>query len=197
MGFRYYAVYKPFRMLSRFTEDGKKKPLLGDLGNFGPRVYPVGRLDADSEGLLILTDNKALTDALLKPKNAHRRVYYAQVDRIITPEAAAELERGTEISIKGLKYRTRPAKAALIAPPDLPERYPPVRYRKDIPTSWLKLELIEGKNRQVRRMTAAVGFPTLRLVRYAIEDLTVEGMQPGDVRELSEAEVRDKLHVFV
>lgn len=184
-------------MLSRFTEDGKKKPLLGDLGHFEPDVYPVGRLDADSEGLLVLTNNKALTNALLKPKNAHKRVYYAQVDRIITPEAAAALEKGVDLSIKGVIYHTRPAKAELIAPPILPERHPPVRYRADIPKSWVKLELIEGKNRQVRRMTAAVGFPTLRLVRYAIEDLTIEGMKSGDVVKLSEADICEKLHVVL
>ncbi|MCA1752239.1 MAG: pseudouridine synthase, partial [Flavobacteriales bacterium] len=185
-----------FRMLSRFTKDGKK-PLLGELGHFEPDVYPVGRLDADSEGLLILTNNKALTNALLKPVNAHKRVYYAQVDRIITPEAAKALEKGVDISLKGVIYRTRPAKAELIDPPVLPERHPPVRYRADIPTSWVKLELIEGKNRQVRRMTAAVGFPTLRLVRYAIEDLTIDEMISGDVVELSETEIRKKLHVVL
>lgn len=181
-------------MLSRFTKDGNR-PLLGELGHFDPGVYPVGRLDGDSEGLLILTNNKALTDALLKPVHAHRRVYYAQVDRTITPEAAEQLEAGVDISIEGKAYRTRPARAKLIHPPELPERYPPVRFRKDIPTSWLELELTEGKNRQVRRMTAAVGFPTLRLVRYAIEDLSIEGMQSGEVREYEEAELMKLLRI--
>lgn len=181
-------------MLSQFSKDGKR-PRLGELQHFDEGIYPVGRLDATSEGLLILTDNKALNNALLKPVNAHRRIYYAQVDRIVTDEAIAQLERGVEISLQGELYHTRPARASKIPPPALPVRYPPVRVREDIPNSWLQLELIEGKNRQVRRMTAAVGFPTLRLVRYAIEELTIDGMAPGDVVAIDEETLFDKLKI--
>jgi 23S rRNA pseudouridine2457 synthase len=181
-------------MLSQFTKDGKR-PLLGELAHFDTDIYPVGRLDGDSEGLLILTNNKALNNALLKPVNAHKRVYYAQVDRMVTPEALAQLEAGMHISVEGKAYHTLPAKAQCIEPPDLPERHPPVRYRKDIPTSWLRLELTEGKNRQVRRMTAGVGFPTLRLVRYAIEGLNIDGMYAGEVSEIDEGSLLEKLQI--
>ncbi len=188
MGFRYYAVYKPFRMLSQFTKDGKR-PLLGELAHFPPDVYPVGRLDGDSEGLLILTNNKALNHALLKPVHGHKRVYFAQVDRIVSDPALQQLREGVCIRINAEDYHTRPADAERISEPELPPRFPPVRFRKDIPTSWIKIGLTEGKNRQVRKMTAAVGFPTLRLVRYAIEDLTIDGMDAGEVRELQEDEL--------
>ncbi len=194
--YRYFAIYKPFRMLSQFTKDGKR-PVLGELADFPQDVYPVGRLDGDSEGLLILTNNKALNNALLKPVHAHTRVYYAQVDRIITDEGLAKLEAGVHISVEGKPYDTRPAKAQRIEPPHLPERHPPVRFRKDIPTSWLRLELTEGKNRQVRRMTAGVGFPCLRLVRYSIENLTIDGMAAGEVREYREEELMRMLKLQV
>ena len=143
-------------------------------------VYPVGRLDFDSEGLLLLTDDKALTNYLLNPMFAHPRTYWVQVDGAITPEACRELEAGVVIAVDGKPYRTRPAKAALLyPPPNVLERNPPVRFRKSIPTSWLALTLTEGKNRQVRKMTAAVGFPTLRLLRHSVGGVTIAGIPPG------------------
>ena len=135
-------------------------------------MYPVGRLDADSEGLLILTNDKQLNHRLLNPEFRHSRTYLAQVDGAVTGEALDKLRRGVTITVNGRPYKTRPAKAETPEQePVLPERVPPIRYRKSIPTSWIKLTLSEGKNRQVRKMTAAAGFPTLRLVRVAIEGI--------------------------
>jgi 23S rRNA pseudouridine2457 synthase len=158
-------------------------------------VYPVGRLDADSEGLLLLTNDKQLNHRLLNPKFRHNRTYYVQVEGELTNEACQKLTQGVTISVDGKPYHTLPADARPLAEPDLPARNPPIRYRASIPTSWLAISLHEGKNRQVRKMTAAVGFPTLRLVRWAIENLTAEGMAPRDVRELSGAEVMQGLRI--
>src|SRR5262249_17237936 len=125
-------------------------------------VYPIGRLDADSEGLLLLSDEAELNERLLHPRNAHEREYWAQVERVPAPEALAKLEKG--VVIQG--HKTRPGRVWLVEPqPELPQRDPPIRFRKTVPTCWIGLELIEGKNRQVRRMTAAIGHPTLRLLR--------------------------------
>jgi 23S rRNA pseudouridine2457 synthase len=185
----YYLIYKPYLMLSQFSKEGDK-PTLADLKfDFPSDVYPVGRLDADSEGLLLLTSDKQLNHRLLNPKFRHNRTYYVQVDGALTTEACQQLSDGVTIAVDGKKYATLPAMVQTLDEPSLPDRNPPIRYRAAIPTSWLAISLHEGKNRQVRKMTAAVGFPTLRLVRWAIEGLTAEGMQPGDVRELSRAEV--------
>jgi 23S rRNA pseudouridine2457 synthase len=185
----YYLIYKPYLMLSQFSREGDK-PTLADLAfDFPLDVYPVGRLDADSEGLLLLTSDKQLNHRLLNPKFRHNRTYYVQVDGALTDEACQQLSDGVTISVDGKQYATLPANAEPLAEPDLPDRNPPIRYRASIPTSWLAISLHEGKNRQVRKMTAAVGFPTLRLVRWAIEGFTAEDMQPGDVRELSRSEV--------
>lgn len=192
---RYFIIYKPFGMLSQFSpEEGKES--LGELYNFPKDVYPVGRLDADSEGLLILTNDKALTHTLLHPEKKHWRTYYVQVDGAITSEAIQQLEEGTVIRINKKDYRTLKAKASLLpSAPDLPERNPPIRYRKEIPTSWISLSIQEGKNRQVRRMTASVGFPTLRLVRAKIEDLSIGSMKSGDVTEVEAATLYRQLKI--
>ena len=177
-------------MLSQFSREGEKQQRLADLDfDFPTDVYPVGRLDADSEGLLLLTNDKQLNHRLLNPKFRHNRTYYVQVDGQLTIEAVGHLTAGVTISVDGKPYQTLPANAQILPEPLLPDRNPPIRYRANIPTSWLSISLHEGKNRQVRRMTAAVGFPTLRLVRWAIETLTAGGMQPGNVRELSRTEV--------
>lgn len=181
---KYYIIYKPFEMLCQFTgEKGQKT--LGELGKFPKDVYPLGRLDANSEGLLILTNDPDLNHRLLNPKFEHQRTYLAQVDGSVTPEAIEKLCKGVEISVEGKKYRTKPAKAiALTDEPVVPERIPPIRFRKNIPTSWIELTLTEGKNHQVRKMTAQVGFPTLRLIRTAIEGIKLGAMKPGEVKEL-------------
>jgi len=173
-------------MLSQFSREHDTHVTLADLEfTFEKDVYPVGRLDKDSEGLLILSNDKTLTDRLLNPKYRHWRSYWVQVDNIPTKEALKQLSTGVDIKINKKIYPTKPAKVALLATaPAVPERTPPIRFRKDIPTAWLNLSLIEGKNRQVRRMTAKVGFPTLRLIRNQIVDLHLNDMTIGEVREL-------------
>ncbi|HMO61990.1 MAG TPA: pseudouridine synthase [Ferruginibacter sp.] len=185
----YSIIYKPFNVLSQFsTQDNKQT--LKDYFNVPHDVYPVGRLDYDSEGLLILTNDTQLNHALLHPAHAHVREYWVQVDGAITTAALAYLQQGITISVDGKKHTTAPCRAWLMdAEPVLPVRYPPIRYRKNIPTSWIRLQLTEGKNRQVRKMTAAVGFPTLRLVRYAIAQITIQGLQPGDMRLFQKQEL--------
>ena len=192
---RYFLIYKPYLMLSQFSREGDKQTLADLEFDFPGDVYPVGRLDADSEGLLLLTNDKQLNHRLLNPKFRHNRTYYVQVDGALTNEATEQLSAGVTIMVDGKSYRTLPANAKILPKPDLPARNPPIRYRADIPTSWLSISLHEGKNRQVRKMTAAVGFPTLRLVRWSIETLTAGGMQPGDVRELTDAEVMQGLNL--
>uniref|UniRef100_UPI00404741DC pseudouridine synthase n=1 Tax=Algoriphagus sp. TaxID=1872435 RepID=UPI00404741DC len=180
----YFITYKPFGVLTQFSGEG---PTLASLGEFPRDVYPVGRLDKDSEGLLLLTDDKSLNHQLLNPRFAHQRTYFLQVEGVPTTEALAHLQAGVTIQVDGKPYRTKPAVAKLLdSAPTLPERNPPIRYRASIPDRWLALTLIEGKNRQVRKMTAAVGFPTLRLVRYSMEKISIEGMVVGEVRELSQ-----------
>ena len=181
----YFIIYKPFGVLSQFTQAQAGQRVLGELYDFPKTVYPVGRLDQDSEGLLILTDDKTLTERLLNPKYAHEREYFAQVEGEIGEEAVAKLCTGVTININGKAHFTLPAKAKIIAEtPDFPDRNPPIRSRTNVPTSWLSLALTEGKNRQVRRMTAAVGCPTLRLVRVRIGGLYLENMQIGEVVKL-------------
>lgn len=180
------ALHKPYGVLSQFTpEPGSRWRTLADFGL--PRdVYALGRLDADSEGLLLLSDEPGLNARLLDPVNAHRREYWAQVERIPTAATLTLLARG-HIAIDD--YRTRPCRARLLDPPPaLPPRDPPIRVRKNIPDAWLALELIEGKNRQVRRMTAAVGHPTLRLLRVRTGDFFLGDLAPGKWRELTPSE---------
>lgn len=189
--YRYYVVYKPYGMLSQFTPDQPGQHTLAELSAALPKdVYPVGRLDADSEGLLLLTNDPRLNARLLLPEGGHERVYWAQVEGIPTEEALDTLRSGVVIRINGKPYRTRPARVRLLeVPPELPPREPPIRFRKSVPDRWVELSLIEGKNRQVRRMCAAVGYPVLRLVRVQIGPLRLgEGplrhLQPGEVREV-------------
>lgn len=188
---RYLLFYKPYEVLSQFSPSGDKKTLAHFFPSLPPDVYPAGRLDYDSEGLIVLTSDKALAQQLTEPKHGHPRTYYVQVEGCITDEAIQQLASGIAIRIDGSIYRTRPAIAKRLSEdPALPPRTPPIRYRAAIPTSWIALTLTEGKNRQVRRMTAAVGFPTLRLVRYAIGHVNLDTMQPGDFAELNAAQRR-------
>lgn len=189
MPFNYYVIYKPFQVLTRFgKEDGKDS--LADYFKVPRDVYPVGRLDYDSEGLLILTNDKSLTNRLLDPKFAHEREYWVQVDGAIHEEAVRQLRQGVEIAVDGKKYKTRRCKAEIFnTDPVVPERNPPIRFRKNIPAPWISLTLQEGKNRQVRKMTAAAGFPTLRLIRYRIAGITIDGLQPGEMREMGQQEI--------
>ena len=182
---RYILFNKPFGVLSQFTPDQPGQRTLAEFG-LPKDVYAAGRLDSDSEGLLLLTDDGPLIKRLLEPRKGHERTYWAQVEGEITQEALEDLERGVTIG----DYRTLPAKARKIEAPEVPERVPPIRVRKSIPTSWIELKLVEGKNRQVRRMTAAVGFPTLRLLRYAIGPVTLDDLEHGAWREATKEELR-------
>lgn len=189
MPFNYYVIYKPFQVLTRFgKEDGKDS--LADYFKVPTDVYPIGRLDYDSEGLLILSNDKSLTNRLLDPKYAHEREYWVQVDGAVDEAAIRQLSQGVSIAVDGKKYQTRSCEAEIfITEPVVPERNPPIRFRKSIPAPWIRLVLKEGKNRQVRKMTAAAGFPTLRLIRYRIAGVTIEGIQPGEMREMSQQEI--------
>ncbi len=179
------AFHKPYGVLSQFTpEPGSAWRTLADF-NLPKNVYALGRLDADSEGILLLSDEPGLNSRLLDPKHAHRREYWVQVEGLPDDTALTQLSRGIRIG----DYTTLPARARrLDPPPSLPPRDPPIRVRKTIPDSWLALELTEGKNRQVRRMTAAAGHPTLRLVRARIGRLDLGALAPGAWRALNAAE---------
>lgn len=191
MVYRYLLFYKPYDVLTQFSdrppENAAPAPraTLKDYIDV-PNVYAAGRLDRDSEGLLLLTNDGRLQHQLTDPAFAHPRTYWVQVEHLPNREALQQLRQGVTIQ----DYRTRPAQVRLLPDePDLPPRQPPIRDRKTIPTAWLELILTEGRNRQVRRMTAAVGHPTLRLVRVAIAHLTLEGLQPGQWRDLTTNEV--------
>ncbi|MDQ6903813.1 MAG: pseudouridine synthase [Bacteroidota bacterium] len=193
--YKYFIVHKPFHVLSQFTSHEGKKTLK-DFFDVPINVYPVGRLDYDSEGLLILTDDKYLNDYLLNPKNEHLREYWVQVEGNITPAAITMLKQGITINVDGKLYRTKKCDAEIIAEPkELAQRNPPIRIRKNIPDSWLKIILTEGKNRQVRKMTAKAGFPTLRLIRYRIKQVTIEYLKPGEMKVLSHTELYNLLQI--
>jgi 23S rRNA pseudouridine2457 synthase len=180
------AFHKPYGVLSRFTADGSPHRTLAEFG-FPPHVFALGRLDADSEGLLLLSDEPGWNERLLHPRHGHRRLYWAQVERLPTPESLRRLSAG--VMLHG--QATRPCRAWLLDPqPEVPPREPPIRFRKSVPVCWLGLGLTEGKNRQVRRMTAAVGHPTLRLVRVAIGGFELGGLPPGSWQVLTPAERR-------
>ena len=178
------AFHKPYGVLSQFTPDGSRHRPLADF-EFPRGVYPLGRLDAESEGLLLLSDEAELNARLLHPTRGHRRTYWTQVERIPSNEALAQLERGVVIAGR----QTLPCRAWLLDPQlDMPPRVPPIRFRKNVPEAWIALELVEGKNHQVRRMTAAIGHPTLRLVRVKIGGFELGTLAPGTWRALSAAE---------
>lgn len=187
---QYFLLYKPFQVLSQFTStDGKK--CLKDIIEVEKDVYPVGRLDYDSEGLLLLTNDSSINHQLLHPSFEHKRTYWVQVDGAITEVALEILTKGVIINIDGKQYKTN--KAVLKTLPDdiqVPERNPPIRFRKSIPTSWVSIELTEGKNRQVRKMFASVGFPVLRLIRAQLGIYTIDKMLPADLLSLTEKEVK-------
>jgi len=177
----HFKIFKPYGFLSQFVQEArKKKKLLGELSNFPDKTMAIGRLDHDSEGLLLLT-----TDGMMSYKIRDKGIekeYYVQVDGEITKDAMSQLQKGVEITVNGTKYLTLPCKAfALTNEPKLPTRGRNIRDSRHGPTSWISITLCEGKKRQIRKMTAAVGFPTLRLVRIRIGNIHVEGMAPGDV----------------
>jgi 23S rRNA pseudouridine2457 synthase len=178
------AFNKPYGVVSQFTPDGSGNRTLAEFG-LPKNVYPIGRLDADSEGVLLLSDEAALNERLLHPRHAHQREYWAQVERL--PSLAALQTLATGLLIQG--HRTLPARAWLLEPqPQIPPRQPPIRFRKNVPDCWIALELVEGKNRQVRRMTAAIGHPTLRLLRVRIGRFELGALPAGQWRALTGSE---------
>lgn len=184
---RTILFWKPYGVLCQFTrEPGTEHRTLAEFIDV-PGVYAAGRLDHDSEGLVVLTDDGALQHRLTDPRRGHERTYWAQVERVPEEAALRRLREGVMVQGK----RTLPAQARLLeAEPELPERVPPVRHRLNVPTAWVEITLTEGRNRQVRRMTAAIGHPTLRLIRVAIGELQLGSLAPGEWRDLTAAELR-------
>jgi 23S rRNA pseudouridine2457 synthase len=183
---KYFALNKPYGVISQFTKEAGRKTL-ADVYKFPKNVYPVGRLDMDSEGLLLLTDDRSLTENLLNPDNKHEREYYAEVEGIPTEEELKRLESGVIIEGK----MTLPAKAKMLDNIKIEAREKPIRFRKNVPDCWISLTLMEGRNRQVRKMTAAIWHPTLRLIRVRIKNILLGDMKPGDVRILSYTEIKE------
>lgn len=183
------AFHKPYGVVSQFTPDGSPHRTLADFA-FPSGVYPLGRLDAESEGLLLLSDEAGLNTRLLDPKHAHRRTYWAQVERVPDAAALAQLARGVVVGGR----KTLPCAAWMLDPqPALPPREPPIRFRKNVPDCWIALELTEGKNHQVRRMTAAVGHPTLRLMRVRIGEFDLGALPAGQWQVV---EAADRARIF-
>jgi len=189
----YILFNKPYGVLCQFSKTSDHSTL-GDF-NFPKNVYSAGRLDADSEGLLLLTDDGTMAHRLLDPKFGHQRTYWIQVERVPSREVLDQLEQGIVLDDK----KTKKTHARLLADPKVHERKKPIRFRRNIPTAWIELSLTEGRNRQARRMTAAVGHPTLRLIRSKILFLTLDGLQEGEWRFLTTGEIerlRRELEVF-
>ena len=191
----YYLIYKPYGVLTQFTpEHGKRS--LADIVKVPKDVYPVGRLDENSEGLLILSNDGAFKHHLLHPQFEHKRTYWAQLDGEITVQAIEKLQAGVTIRVNKEDYSTLPAEVEKIKAPVLPERPTRVDFNQSRGDSWIAITLHEGKNRQVRKMTAAVGYPTVRLVRVSIENLSLGKLQPGDQIEFSANSIKRKLNML-
>lgn len=188
---RHFRIYKPQGYLSQFVTNqrsARKKKMLGDLFDFPEGTMSIGRLDENSEGLLLLTTNGKLS-TLITRGNIEKE-YFVQVDGEINEAAAMELKNGPEITVNGKKYKTLPGKIRILhKPPNLPNPEKPIRHERHGPTSWISVTITEGKFRQVRKMTAAVGFPTLRLVRIRIGEEWLGDQQPGEVREVTKFEI--------
>ena len=181
---KYYILNKPYEVLTQFTDEAGRATLKDYVDI--PNIYPVGRLDYDSEGLVLLTDDKTLQHRLSDPQFKVEKTYWVQVDDVPSEEALTRLRLGVRLK----ETKTAPAKVRLLEEePQVWERSKPIRFRKNIPTSWVEIRILQGMNRQVRRMTAAVGYPTLRLIRPAIGPLNLGNLQPGEYRELTPEEI--------
>ena len=191
---KYYVFNKPFNVLSQFTGEPNQKTL-SDFLKIEKDCYPVGRLDYDSEGLIIITNDKRLNDLLLNPKNNHKRDYLIQVEGEITTNALMNLTNGININVKGKTYFVKCLNVEIVQEAKLPDRVPPIRFRENIPTTIIKMTLTDGKNRQVRRMTAVVGFPTLRLIRISIENIKIENIPIGEFVEYSQNDIYKLLNI--
>ena len=182
--FKYFTVYKPFGVLCQFSPDHPGQVTLASLATFPKDVYPVGRLDADSEGLVLLTNDNLLKNKVLSPRNHVGKTYWCQVEGQPVDDDLNPLEKGIRLRINQVDHLAAPAMVRILhPPPELPARTPPIRFRATVMDTWVEVILTEGKNRQVRRMLAAVGFPVLRLVRVAIGGLQLGDMLPGAVME--------------
>jgi len=182
---QYILFYKPYAVLCQFSPEGEKQTLK-DFLSVSIDIYPVGRLDYESEGLLLLTNDADIKNQLTHPKFGHPKTYLAQVERLPAEESLEKLRRG--VVIEGAK--TKPAEVELLnREPALPARPVPIRFRKNIPTVWLKITIREGRNRQVRKMTAAVGHPTLRLMRIRIANLDIGDLKPGEQRKIRRKDI--------
>lgn len=193
---RYFLLHKPYGVLSQFTHEGGHQSLADINFDWPNDVYPVGRLDTDSEGLLLLTNDKRLNSEILSPERGHPRTYHAQVEGEPDFKDIRTLQNPMVLKIKGKEFTTRPCKASILSPqPDYPDRTPPIRVRKTVPDTWISLSLTEGKNRQVRKMTAKAGFPTLRLIRVSIGPFKIGALKSGEVREVSFDEIEKLLEL--
>lgn len=182
---RYILFHKPYGVLSQFTPEDGAKSLLEF--NLPKDVYPAGRLDKDSEGLLLLTDDGPLIEKLLNPKNEKPKTYWVLVERVPTEDEISRMQKGLKIE----DYTTKPCVVKILVPqPEVPPRDPPVRVRKTVQDIWIEVTIIEGKNRQVRKMTAAIGHPTLRLIRKKILNLELDNLAPGEWKEISKSDIR-------
>lgn len=193
--YKYYTFYKPFGVLSQFTQEVKGHRTLQDYLSFDKDVYPIGRLDKDSEGLLLLTNERSLTEAILSPDKNHKKTYWVQVEGTATEDLCSKLCTTHQIRTKKKTHQVRALECELLEGAPLSRREPPIRERKHIPTSWISLTLDEGKHRQVRKMCAHFGFPVLRLCRWSIEDITLKDLQPGAFRNIPEKEFKRLLHL--
>ncbi len=189
---RYFIFNKPFQVLCQFSPEGDKKTLKDF--DFPKDIYPLGRLDYDSEGLLILSDDKKLNHLLLNPKFNHKKTYLAQVEDYFNEVEENSFRNGLELNIKGKTHKSKAAEIEFVNH-EVPDRNPPIRYRKNIPSPWYKISITEGKNRQVRKMCAAANHPVLRLIRIAIEDLDLGNLNPGEKIELSKDIIYSKLKI--
>lgn len=183
MSFKYIAFYKPYGVLCQFS--GEDQDITLAHFSLPKEVYPAGRLDKDSEGLLLLTNDGQFNQRLTNPRYQKEKTYWVQVERIPSEAKLAELKKGVKIK----DYTTRPCKVQVITTPAIEERNPPIRFRKNVPTSWLEIKITEGKNRQVRRMTAAIGHPTLRLIRVKMGQLGIGKLAPGEWKEVSKRDI--------
>ncbi len=194
--FRYFVVHKPFGYVSQFSGEENDLTLQNliaenQLKNFPKDIYPIGRLDKDSEGLLLLTNDNQFKTKLLDPKNEHFKTYWVQVEGNISEDAIFKLKSGgIEIKHNGKTHNCLPAKVSKLENMEIQERNPPIRFRANIPTSWIEIQLREGKNRQIRKMTAAAGFPTLRLIRVGIQKLKIKQFPLGTVTEITLKEIQ-------
>lgn len=188
---KYYLLYKPFGVLSQFTPDHEGQITLSSMADFPSDVYPIGRLDRDSEGLLLLTNDNAFKNKVLSPEIGLAKTYLVQVEGRPTQLDLQPLQTGVTIRLNKRSVALKPADVRILNDvPELPARIPPIRFRRDIPDQWVEITIREGKNRQVRRMLASVGFPVLRLVRSQIGQLKLNSMVPGEVIEMEWQELR-------